>query len=131
MSHRCQSVLVARNGRRTAEIASVSADLEHGHMIAEHSHPEDQLLFASKGVMTLRTKQGVWVVPPQRAVWIPANTPHSVSLSGRVSMRTLYLLPRLRRGLPNRCFVMNVSSLLRELILHACTFRKLRKNSST
>src|SRR5882672_6232736 len=127
MSHRCQSVLVARNGRRMAEIAGVSADLEHGHVIAEHSHPEDQLLFASKGVMTLRTKQGVWVVPPQRAVWIPADTPHSVALSGQVSMRTLYLLPRLCRSFPKTCFVMNVSSLLREFILHACTHTKLRK----
>src|SRR5882672_3387858 len=127
MSHRCQSVLVARNGRRLAEIASVSADLEHGHVIAEHSHPEDQLLFASKGVMTVRTKQGVWVVPPQRAVWIPADTPHSVALSGHVSMRTLYFLPKLCRALPGKCFVMDVSSLLRELILHACKFPRLRK----
>src|SRR5258706_4459750 len=107
MSHRCQSVLVARNGRRTAEIASVSADLEHGHMIAEHSHPEDQLLFASKGVMTVRTKQGVWVVPPQRAVWIPADTPHSVSLSGRVAMETVGLLPGLRRGVRDLSVVIN------------------------
>ena len=110
-----------------AEIAGVSADLEHGHVIAEHSHPEDQLLFASRGVMTVRTKQGVWVVPPQRAVWIPADTPHSVALSGQVSMRTLYFLPKLCRSFPKTCFVMNVSSLLRELILHACMHAKLRK----
>lgn len=107
----------------------MSVDLEHGHVIPEHSHPEDQLLFASKGVMTLRTKQGVWVVPPLRAVWIPANTPHSVATSGQVSMRTLYFLPRLCRGLPGKCFVMNVSPLLKELILHACRFGKLKKRA--
>ncbi len=100
-------------------------------MIPEHSHPEDQLLFASKGVMTVRTKQGVWVVPPLRAVWIPANTPHSVSMSGQVSMRTLYFLPKLCRALPEKCFVMNVSPLLKELILHACKFAKLNKRVST
>jgi AraC-like DNA-binding protein len=131
MSHKCQSVLLGREGRPLADIAGVSAELGHGHVIAEHSHPEDQLLFASKGVMTVRTKQGVWVVPPQRAVWIPAETRHSVALSGQVSMRTLYFLPTLCRALPERCFVMNVSSLLRELILHACTFRKLRKGAPT
>jgi AraC-like DNA-binding protein len=112
-------------------MASVSADLGHGHTISEHSHPEDQLLFASKGVMTVSTKQGVWVVPPQRAVWIPANTPHSVALSGKVPMRTLYMHPKLCRGLSAKCFVMNVSSLLRELILHACTFPSLRKRILT
>jgi quercetin dioxygenase-like cupin family protein len=87
-------------------------DLESGHVIVEHSHPEDQLLFASKGVMTVRMKQGVWVVPPQRAVWIPANTPHSVVSSGEVSLWTLYFLPGLCRVLPEKCFVKNVSPLL-------------------
>src|SRR5271168_3674748 len=124
MSHKCHSILLGKDGRLLAEVASVSADLAHGHVIPEHSHPEDQLLFASKGVMTLRTKQGVWVVPPMRAVWIPAATPHSVAMSGRVSMRTLYFLPKLGGALPGKCFVMNVSALLRELILHACKFSK-------
>jgi AraC-like DNA-binding protein len=131
MSHRCQSILVSKNGRPLGEIASVSADLPHGHLIPEHSHPEDQLLFASKGVMTLRTMQGVWVVPPMRAVWIPANTPHTVSISGQVSMRTLYLSPKLCRAFPPKCFVMNVSPLLKELILHACKFSRLGKRVAT
>lgn len=104
----------------------MSADFKDGHVIPVHSHPEDQLLFASQGVMTVTTRQGVWVVPSLRAVWIPAETPHSVAISGRVFMRTLYFLPKLCRSLPNRCFVMNVSLLLKELILHACTFKKLR-----
>ena len=129
MSHKCQSILRTPTGRLVAVIASVSADLAHGHVIPEHSHPEDQLLFASSGVMTLSTKQGVWVVPPLRAVWIPANTPHSVAVSGPVSMRTLYFLPRLCRKLPGKCLVMNVSALLRELILHACKFKKLNKKA--
>ena len=131
MSHRCQSILFTRNGRRLAEVASVSADLKDGHVIPVHSHPEDQLLFGSEGVMTLTTKQGVWVVPTLRAVWIPAETPHSVSMSGRVLMRTLYFLPKLCRSLPQRCFVMNVSLLLKELILHACTLKKLHMSIPT
>ena len=68
------------------------------------------------------------MVPPLRAVWIPAGTPHSVAISGAVSMRTLYFLPKIVRAMPKKCFVMNVSSLLRELILHACQFTKLNKN---
>ncbi len=79
--------------------------------------------------MTVSTSHGVWVVPPLRAVWIPAGVPHSVGMSGRVSMRTLYILPRLCRSLPRSCFVMNVSSLLKELILHACRFERLHMRS--
>ena len=127
MSEKCHSILLDRRGRPLAEIASVSVDLRHGHVIPEHFHPEDQLIFASRGVMTVRTKQGVWVVPPLRAVWIPAKTPHLVAMSGMVSMRTLYFLPKLGRALPKKCFVLNVSPLLRELILHACKFPKLKR----
>jgi AraC-like DNA-binding protein len=125
MAEKCHSILFARNGRLLAEVASVSADLANGQVIPEHFHPEDQLLFASSGVMTLRTKGGIWVVPPLRAVWIPALTPHSVTMCAPVSMRTLYFLPRLCRALPRKCFVLGVSLLLRELILHACRFQKL------
>src|ERR1700682_2338866 len=129
MSHKCQSLLLDRRGRPLAHIATLAYEFGEPHVIPEHSHPEDQLVFASKGVMTVRTKQGVWVVPPLRAVWIPAKTPHSVAMSGAVSMRTLYFLPTLGRALPKRCFVMNVSPLLRELILHACTFKRLCKKT--
>lgn len=120
-------MLTGRNGRVEAHLGSVSADLGEGHVIPEHWHPEDQLLFASKGVMTLRTREGIWVVPPMRAVWIPAMTPHSVATSGQVSMRTLYFLPRICRKLQKKCFVMNVSPLLKELILHACEYSKLSR----
>jgi AraC-like DNA-binding protein len=80
--------------------------------------------------MTVSTKQGIWVVPPLRAVWIPARTPHSVRMSGSVFMRTLYLLPGLVRTLPAGCSVINVSPLLKELILHACTFPRLKRNAA-
>lgn len=87
-------------------------------------------MFASRGVMTLRTRHSVWVVPPLRALWIPADTPHSVTMSGRVSMRTLYVLPGLCRAFPTKCLVMNVSPFLKELILHACKFNHLRTRVS-
>jgi AraC-like DNA-binding protein len=131
MSEKCHSLLLNRRGKTLAQVATVSAELQDGHVIPEHFHPEDQLVFASKGVMTVRTRQGIWVVPPMRAVWIPAGTPHSVAMSGLVSMRTLYFLPKIVRALPKKCFVVNVSSLLRELILHACKFSKLNQKIAT
>jgi AraC-like DNA-binding protein/quercetin dioxygenase-like cupin family protein len=128
MSRKCQSLLRDRRGRQTAQLATLAYDFAREHVIPEHFHPEDQLIFASRGVMTVRTKQGIWVVPPLRAVWIPAGTPHSVAIPGPVSMRTLYFAPKLVRTEGAKCFVMNVSPLLRELILHACKFPKLKKD---
>lgn len=110
-------------------VTTLVYEFAHGHAIPEHFHPEDQLVYASAGVMTVRTSQGTWVVPAQRAVWIPARTPHSIVMSGRVSMRTLYLRARMVRRLPRACCVVNVSSLLQELILHACSYPKLSRRS--
>jgi len=83
-------------------------------------------LAADARSMTVRTGSGTWVVPPHRAVWIPARIPHAITMSGLVSMRTLYLKPRLAKGLPRDCCVINVSTLLKELILHVCVVRTLK-----
>ena len=70
-----------------------------------------------------------WVVPAQRAVWIPAGIPHSVQMSGAVSMRTIYLRARMVRRLPRACCVINVSPLLQQLIIHLCSYGKLSRRS--
>src|SRR5881392_2577181 len=98
-------------------VSTLTYDFPEDHEIPTHTHPEDQLVYASRGVMTVKSGEGMWVVPPQRAVWIPARTPHGVIISAPVSMRTLYLRRGLVRTLTG-CRVVNVSPLLRELILH-------------
>jgi AraC-like DNA-binding protein len=112
-------------------VTALAFDFVHGHIIPEHFHEEDQLVYACRGVMTVRTTEGTWVVPAQRAVWIPSRTRHSISMAGTVSMRTLYLRPRMVTHLPRNCCVINVSRLLQELILHACNFRTLSRRSKT
>ena len=109
-------------------ITTLRRDYPNGHTIPLHFHNRDQLVYASRGVMTVRTGNGTWVVPPQRAVWIPAEIPHTITMSGLVAMRTLYLKPRLAKRLPRECCVINVSTLLKELILHACTVPRLTKS---
>jgi AraC-like DNA-binding protein len=131
MSQTRHLFLFDQKGRPLADVAGGSWDFRHGHVLKRHSHPEDQLLFAAEGVMAVDTDQGIWVVPPLRAVWIPAETLHGVTMSGRVSMRTLYFLPSLCKFLPRRCLVLNISSLLKELIVHASSFPKLRRSSSS
>ena len=116
--------------RLPSPVTTLVYEFAPGHVIPEHYHPEDQLVYASLGVMTVRTSQGTWVVPAQRAVWIPARTPHSIVMSGRVSMRTLYLRARMVRRLPRTCCVVNVSTLLQELFLHACKYPKMSRRST-
>lgn len=111
----------------SSSVTALAFDLGHGHIIPEHAHPEDQLVYASQGVMTVRTTDGIWVVPPQRAVWIPARTPHSLQMSGAVSMRTVYLRAGMAARLPRACCVVNVAPLLQQLIIHLCTYKELSR----
>jgi AraC-like DNA-binding protein len=105
---------------RQAGIRALSYDYESGHRVPPRAHPEDQLLFAAAGVMTVTTPDGTWIVPPNRGVWVPEGVEHSIRMSGAVAMRTLYLPPHLGRSiLPARCTVLEMSPLLREVVLAA------------
>jgi AraC-like DNA-binding protein len=83
------------------------------------------LVFAASGVMTVTTARGSWVVPPLRAVWVPAEIEHAIAMSGPVAMRTIYVRREVARRLPEAPCVLNVSPLLRELILRAMTVTPL------
>ena len=100
-------------------VAAMPKDFPSGHHIARHSHERGQLLYATRGVMRVSTNQGSWVVPPQRALWIPPGVTHEIRMSGAVAMRTLYIAPETAAGLPSDCQVIEVSELLRALILAA------------
>jgi len=126
MSQKRQSVHACPAAPAHLLVTTVTYDFVKPETVPEHYHQEDQLVYASRGVMTVKTDEGIWIVPPHRAVWIPAKIPHSVSMSGAVSMRTLYLRQRLVSNLPRTCRVINVSSLLRELILHVCALERLK-----
>jgi AraC-like DNA-binding protein len=89
-----------------------------------HHHARTQILFASAGVMAVRTNETSFVVPPQRAVWIPATVTHEVSCRDSVSLRTLYLDATLGRE-PHRCRVFEVSDFLKALILEVVDFDPL------
>jgi AraC-like DNA-binding protein len=87
-----------------------------------HSHRRAQLLYAASGVMSVRTDERCYIIPPQRAVWLPAGVPHEVSCRGPVSLRTLYIEPGVAPGLPDQCCVIEVVDLMRALILEAVQF---------
>ncbi|KAF1044988.1 MAG: HTH-type transcriptional regulator NimR [Herbaspirillum frisingense] len=104
---------------QNAECAVVgfARELAFRDLLTAHSHRRGQLLYAVEGVMQVRTPQGVWMVPPQRALWVPPHVEHEIRMLSRVSMRTLYITEHAGRGIGERCRLLEVSVLLRELIL--------------
>ncbi|MEO7113271.1 MAG: helix-turn-helix transcriptional regulator [Polyangiaceae bacterium] len=109
----------------TAQVTTLTHDYANGHFVERHLHDQDQLIFAVNGVMTIETPQGLFVVPASRAVWVPAHTVHSIRMAGAVHMMTIYLKPRITRQLPRDCHVVNVSPLLREIVIHICAMGTL------
>lgn len=96
-------------------------DYADGQRFAWHSHGRGQFAYAACGVISVSTGQGNWVVPPHRAIWVPAGVPHEMCMSGPVTMLNTYIreLAAWRLELPAHCQVLEVSALLRQLLLRA------------
>lgn len=100
-------------------LAAMEVDYPDGTSTGLHAHPRGQLLYAIEGVMIVRSAAGSWVVPPNRALWIVAGLEHDVRMTGAVKIRTVFIDARKIGSLPAKSCVINVSALLRELIVAA------------
>ena len=100
-------------------VMASAADYPTDAAVPAHAHIRAQLIHATAGVMRVTADEGLWVVPPERALWVPAGTDHAIAMRGSVQMRTLYIEPGAAPGLPDRCTVVAVGPLLRALILRA------------
>lgn len=112
-----------------AIIRGFSYEYEDHDAVPMHYHQEHQLVYAVSGVMTVRTEEQVFTIPPQKAIWIPAKTWHSNEISGHVSMRSLFVAHRLGSKVSKSSFVIEVSALLRELILETCRMENLLREN--
>lgn len=81
-----------------------------------HAHPWGQLSYAIDGVLQVHTDHGFYLVPPQRAVWVPAQLQHRVSCPANTCLRSLYLEQAPADWAATQCRVITISPLVRELI---------------
>ncbi len=90
-----------------------------GHHIQPHWHARAQFAYAVSGTMRVRTARHAWIVPPSRALWLPARTVHEIQMYGVVQMHSLYANAEAGAGMPGDCAVLEVTPLARELIVRA------------
>jgi AraC-like DNA-binding protein/quercetin dioxygenase-like cupin family protein len=100
----------------------VAQSYRKGVRLDPHMHRESQLVYAAKGTMQVTTPRGRWLVPPDRAVWVPGGLAHSIDVLADIEMRTLYFeLSWLAREMRSKSlaseFVVRVSPLLHQAIL--------------
>lgn len=97
--------------------------------VEPHRHAWAQLAFSATGVVRVNAGDGTYIVPPSRALWIPPLVEHQVNVVEDAELRTIYIHQRAGHCGPQpaaagddprwrECRVLEVSSLLRELVLH-------------
>jgi AraC-like DNA-binding protein len=109
---------ISRQRDRAVRIRSFGVTFYDGQTASPPLHEQSewhQLIYATRGVMTVYTGKSAWVVPPHRAVWIPAGFRYRLQMSGEVALRLLYV--RRQTSRLRTCSVVNVTPLLRELII--------------
>jgi mannose-6-phosphate isomerase-like protein (cupin superfamily) len=89
-----------------------------------HSHARGQLFCIESGLVHVRTRHGSWLLPPQRAGWIPPGEPHAVSMSQVTSGWNVVITPEASRRLPDKPCVIGVSELTRALVRRAATWMR-------
>jgi AraC-like DNA-binding protein len=125
MSRKRQTAVTRTKLDGTVLVRTYGITFSETYVSKPHSHDWDQFTYATQGVLTVKTRDGIWVVPPHRAVWVPAGVEHTEVFSGPVAARSLYFVPELSKFDRRQCTAMNVSPLLGELILKAVAIGKL------
>lgn len=99
----------------------VAVGMELGDGIAQplHRHPKAELVLTTRGLLTCEVSNGLWMVPPDCALWIPGGMEHSGKSAGELEAYVLFVDPDLAADLPTECCTVSVDSLLRELLTTA------------
>ncbi|MCF2527784.1 AraC family transcriptional regulator [Yinghuangia soli] len=90
--------------------------LTHRERVDWHDHAENQLIAPGLGVLQVSTPDGTWIVPPHRAVWVPAGIPHAHEAHGPTEMRNLCFPAAVNPLRLDRPTVLAVTPLLREVV---------------
>jgi AraC-like DNA-binding protein len=91
--------------------------LGHRGRVEWHDHDRHQLLYPSAGVISVATRTGTWVVPPLRAIWLPAGQPHAHLAHGPTQLCSVMLPIRANPLGVTTPALLSVSPLLREVLL--------------
>src|SRR5579872_4369433 len=97
-------------------VSVVTFPMPDGVVFDWHTHPDHQLAWAADGVLSVRTASSAWVLPPTRALFIPAGIRHETLSQGSATMRACYIKPhRCTIAWPD-CTPVTATPLLTELI---------------
>lgn len=104
--------------RQEGAILPLAGDYADAVVVPPHRHSRAQLLYALRGILTITTEAGRWLLPSGHALWVPPGMEHSVLPHGPVAVRSIYVSPGVV-DLPPGCRVVAVTELMHGLIVEA------------
>lgn len=90
-----------------------------------HRHRKGELILTLRGVLTCEVEGGLWVVPPQGALWIPGGIEHKAKSAGTIDCYIIFIDPDVTSHLPKRCCALSTTPLLRELLIRSASLPML------
>ncbi|MGR4009908.1 AraC family transcriptional regulator [Leucobacter sp. 1207-22] len=91
---------------------------DHAVTWARHSHPEHELLWTDRGVVTMVTGGRQWTVTPGIGLWIPAGMEHEGSSRESTEIRTTYFAPESWTRTWDKPVAVRLVPAARELLIH-------------
>jgi AraC-like DNA-binding protein/mannose-6-phosphate isomerase-like protein (cupin superfamily) len=129
LSIRETRALLREKGLETAAAEAFAFDdSARGQRYAPHSHVRHQLLYATRGTAMLEVLDATFLLPPQRAAFIPAGVRHVTSMNSAQGI-SLFFDARLVHVPSPEVRVLEVTPLLRELIQYALRWPPARRKA--
>lgn len=91
--------------------------LGHDEWTPAHTHELGHLVYPATGVLSLVTRDGSWIAPSNRVVWVPAEFEHQHRAHGAADMRIVFLPEAMAASLVAHPAVLAMTSLAREAML--------------
>lgn len=101
----------------------IAHELPGGFADPIHKHDEGQLLYAAAGTMSVTADRMSLVLPPNRAIWLPAGTRHEMECRNPMTLCAVHVDQRWSE-LSGGCCVLEVTDFLRALILEVVRARR-------
>ncbi|MBC3870039.1 AraC family transcriptional regulator [Undibacterium oligocarboniphilum] len=107
---------------RQRPVRLVARNMKNARNLAPHHHPWGQLTYTPKGMLQVIADNTIWFVPPMRAIWIPPTITHEIRTLADSQLRVLQIHADASPFSGQRCVVLEVSGLLKELIAGMAQF---------
>ncbi|SMX90715.1 MULTISPECIES: helix-turn-helix domain-containing protein [unclassified Brevibacterium] len=104
--------------------------LGHDERTPAHTHDLGHLVYPATGVLSLVTRDGSWIAPSNRVVWVPSGFEHQHRAHGATDMRIVFLPDGMAEPLGPYPAVLATTPLARESLL-ALTGSRQRSREST